>query len=470
MRPLLAGALSLCCAQAFAENLSDLELSAAAEPTFCEGASVDLTSLFPPVSNVRSSPWCSTYNARELVMAFSNAQPDGPKSNRAPPPPIEFPSALALNALSVDGAPAVPKASVHVDSGADAKAILLGLQNVQGEIATEWAQPTPDQFFASNKALIKTFLLKNAKPRSDTPYESSDAFVSDDGIKSVVESDGSTSRHLEQSKLTYENRRKSGLRESDYHDTLKYPPFSIQTHQYSPNAAGYRELFEDLRRRLLDKKPVSISICSNSFSKSVNPDWIPTDSCGAHRMNVVGYRRDSNGSCRVKLRNTWGEEFGDSGSVELSLKDLVANTREVPVLEISSLSRARSWTDNPNTLVKADGTIMVGKFASSRILKEGLYKGAWDETHWYEGEVVQSHQTMLFQGKGFHRVPATSFAARGTFAAGSLVSGCIWNFPYEEKFYSGPIKNSQLIPAERDLKDQITPLDWDALQKGSSCP
>lgn len=95
--------------------------------------------------------------------------------------------------------------------------------------------------------------------------------------------------------------------------------FPFITHNYASNNKIHylKKLRETLYPNNRAGYPVSIGICSVDINSAASASQT-TDGCGNHAVNIIGAYYE-NGSCVVRLRNSWGANWNNDGHISVPL-------------------------------------------------------------------------------------------------------------------------------------------------------
>lgn len=97
---------------------------------------------------------------------------------------------------------------------------------------------------------------------------------------------------------------------------LKIAPFKVMTYLGSDRARAAQMIQQALYPEDGIGRPISVSVCANS----IEPDYTD-EPCGSHALLLTGAYYE-NGVCTVRLRNSWGEDWGDQGYLSMALTEL----------------------------------------------------------------------------------------------------------------------------------------------------
>ncbi|MGB0455144.1 MAG: C1 family peptidase, partial [Bacteriovoracaceae bacterium] len=126
--------------------------------------------------------------------------------------------------------------------------------------------------------------------------------------------------------------------------------------------------------------PVTVALCSKSIRSQSSQFGSRNDTqCGNHIVNVVGAYYE-NGQCKVRIRNSWGNDWEDNGHISITVSEFLASQE--------LYSKVNKTSDLYNaTWIK--GTHSNSLAASTRDIDDnGYFEGVYDYT-FQDGKEIQ---------------------------------------------------------------------------------
>ncbi|MGE3260637.1 MAG: hypothetical protein AB7K68_02550 [Bacteriovoracia bacterium] len=452
----------------------------------CGGEFPDITSEMPPVDDQRPSPWCATFATKAVIDHFYH-------SVRNETTYRDRISANDLNSWNSDRPEAVR--GLEPDfldaAGANASGLLEGVQR-SGKIYLESDLPFDQSYFDSQGTLA----------RLSDYYERQKDFVGDPGLLACRDqSPASIGLEKEFSELVTvlsQSLSKEAFFAKVGQGRILYPlpragaerrPLNPGFNIQLVRANTGDQYAEEIQQNLLNHRPTLVAVCALQMMQipGLADGLVPVspaekNNCGGHYLTVVGME-NMNGECRLKVRNSWGENWptptaGGYASIPLTAMLKISHGNEMtsiverkegrPVENHIQYAKGMAYFGEtlrrgPNgrgilreagrvsegvfadwKLVEGrqtwkDGSYLSGKFSGDNFV-EGTMKRRLSDGTEYEGEFKNS----MVDGKGKMKKPDGS-VAEGIFKAGRFMTGTFKGLINPEKgiYYNGPMKDGQ---------------------------
>jgi hypothetical protein len=286
----------------------------------------------PPIDDQGQSPWCQTfavkgvldYEIHEACLNGGGTSCDYGAANRV--------SAEDLNALRADAPPSERGNAYELVNSDSTLKILLGAQKgIQNGDKT--VGPAMEQDLPMNQSVFYSSASQTALIMRLTDYYESQAHSSADcpNCETTAETRDSLTQipdllnaARQSADLSTFADRVTPQREipQSVKDVRKpFPaPFNVSWLRTINQAALMSALVDTLKTQ---RQPLLTDVCILQLDSAlgIHGDGVqasPSDSCGAHAMTIVGFRKLGT-QCEVHLRNTWGatwpEDRNGDGSV-----------------------------------------------------------------------------------------------------------------------------------------------------------
>ena len=438
-----------------------------------KAAHAQLEDLMPPVANQTPAAWCYAFATADALnyYNFINSTIKSPRDFYHADKmisPIEL--VYQGNKFIHDHQKVLQSSPVGIDTteAGTSLSIYLGLNDNGWKVRSLNLMPFESlddknpKAIANVQNLIATYEAKNGKYRGDTTINvigvsCPEPVYFDPHFKNLTEGFNQINQWLYKNALSTSNL-SSDYAIKNYKEVadpkgeadINTTPFKTNKYEGTDTNSYLKLLSTQIPgKNILNAHPVSISLCSEDLES----DKISSPAkCRNHTVNIVGaYYK--NGKCSVRIRNTWGADWGDHGHVDLTVDELLAS-QEKYARDNSTDSKYTALWITPKT--ESSKALKINMLKDNGDRTEGVYKITYNGSYSFHYKTEQFNQytknkmteaqnyplpdNKTFTGKVIDLGDGKIQIDSGLISKnGKLVEAVKYNF--SGKIYSGPIKD-----------------------------
>jgi hypothetical protein len=303
-----------------------------------------LENLMPPVSNQSPASWCYAFAATDAINYNNFLASPITKSNEfyttdKMVSPIESVNAgLKYQTLHHDPPIIIPM-EINTKVGGVSAFVYLGF-NADSWKARSLSQISFDSLDERNpksvahvKSLIELYKKKPHDHNSSSYlvagsycpaplFESSKFIEQTKGFEQINDWIYNTAQANELLVNEFTIKNYKGIADLKGPADLKIAPYLTNRYAGNDKISYLKLLHNTLNPDSGNGRPVTISLCAEDIQSASNAFNGTTGNCAGHAVNLVGaYYK--NGICVVRIRNSWGVDWGDHGYKDISVDDLL---------------------------------------------------------------------------------------------------------------------------------------------------